>query len=66
MVHSDLPGRLREEGIGMAVLGLLTIALGILLLLNSLASAVIFHRVYGFSLGVGEIAALIGGLQDEV
>lgn len=50
----------------MAVLGILTIALGILLLLNSLAGAVILPRVYGFSLGVGGIAALIGGLKDEV
>jgi uncharacterized membrane protein HdeD (DUF308 family) len=50
-------------GIGMAVLGILTIAPGILLLLNSLAGAVIFHRVYVFSLGVGGIAALIGGLR---
>jgi uncharacterized membrane protein HdeD (DUF308 family) len=49
-------------GIGMAVLGLLTIVLGILSLLNSLAGAVILPRVYVFSLVVGGIAALIGGL----
>ncbi|MCO5383781.1 MAG: hypothetical protein NHB15_18285 [Methanosarcina barkeri] len=47
----------------MAVLGLLTIVLGILLLLNPLAGAVILPRVYVFSLVVGEIAALIGGLR---
>lgn len=50
-------------GIGMAVLGLLTIVLGILLLLNPLAGAVILPWVYGFSLVVGGIAALIGGLR---
>ncbi|MDR7664790.1 hypothetical protein RG963_03120 [Methanosarcina sp. Z-7115] len=40
-------------GIGMDVLGLLTIILGILLLLNPLAGAVILPWVYVFSLIVG-------------
>lgn len=47
-------------GIGMAVLGLLTIVLGILLLIYPLAGAVILPWVYGFSLVIGGVAALIG------
>jgi uncharacterized membrane protein HdeD (DUF308 family) len=50
-------------GLGMAVLGLLTIALGILLLVNPLAGAVILPWIYGISLVIGGIAALIGGLR---
>lgn len=54
---------LKGGGIGMAVLGLLTIAVGILLLLNPLAGAVILPWIYGFSLIVGGIAALVEGFR---
>ncbi|MGB9938696.1 HdeD family acid-resistance protein [Methanosarcina sp.] len=50
-------------GIGMAILGLLTIAVGILLLINPLAGAIILPWIYGFSLVAGGVAALIGGLR---
>lgn len=54
---------LKGGGLGMAVLGLLTIALGILLLVNPLAGAVVLPWIYGISLVIGGIAALIGGLR---
>lgn len=50
-------------GLGMAVLGILTIALGILLLINPLAGAIVLPWIYGISLVIGGIAALIGGLR---
>jgi uncharacterized membrane protein HdeD (DUF308 family) len=50
-------------GLGMAVLGLLTIGLGILLLVNPLAGAVVLPWIYGISLVIGGIAALVGGLR---
>jgi uncharacterized membrane protein HdeD (DUF308 family) len=54
---------LKGGGLGMAILGLLIIALGILLLVNPLAGAVVLPWIYGLSLLVGGIAALIGGLK---
>ncbi len=54
---------LRGGGLGMAILGFLMIALGILLLINPLAGAVVFPWIYGIFLVLGEIAALIGGIR---
>lgn len=54
---------LNGGGLGMAILGLLTIALGILLLVNPLAGAVVLPWIYGISLVIGGIAALIGGFR---
>lgn len=54
---------LKGGGLGMAALGLLTIALGVLLLANPLAGAIILPWIYGISLVAGGIAALIGGLR---
>ncbi|AKB77594.1 putative membrane protein [Methanosarcina horonobensis HB-1 = JCM 15518] len=54
---------LKGGGLGMAVLGLLTIILGILLLINPLAGAVVLPWIYGISLVIGGIAALVGGLR---
>lgn len=50
-------------GLGMAVLGILTITLGILLLANPLAGAVVLPWIYGVFLVAGGIAALIDGLR---
>lgn len=50
-------------GLGMTVLGLLTIALGLLLLANPLAGAVVLPWMYGIFLVIGGIAALVGGLR---
>lgn len=54
---------LKGGGLGIGVLGLLTIALGVLLLANPLAGAIILPWIYGVSLVAGGIAALIGGLR---
>ncbi len=50
-------------GIGMAALGLLTIVVGVLLLINPLAGAVVLPWIYGFFLVAGGVAALIGGFR---
>ncbi|MGB9929707.1 MAG: HdeD family acid-resistance protein [Methanosarcina sp.] len=50
-------------GFGMAILGILEIIIGILLLANPLVGAVILPWVYGITLIVGGIAALIGGIK---
>lgn len=52
-----------EGGTGMAVLGLLTIVVGILLLINPLACAVVLPWIYGFSRVIGGVAALIEGFR---
>lgn len=54
---------LKGGGLGTAVLGLLTIALGILLLANPLAGAVVLPWIYGIFLVIGGIIALIGGFK---
>jgi len=54
---------LKGGGLGMAILGLLTIVLGILLLANPLAGAVVLPWIYGISLLIGGIAALIDGFR---
>lgn len=54
---------LKGGGLGMAALGLLTIAIGVLLLANPVAGAVILPWIYGILLVVGGIVALLGGLK---
>ncbi|MDI9395064.1 MAG: hypothetical protein QM426_06475 [Euryarchaeota archaeon] len=49
----------------MAVLRLLTIAIGILMLINPLAGAVILPWMYGIFPVAGGIAALPGGLKTS-
>jgi uncharacterized membrane protein HdeD (DUF308 family) len=49
-------------GLGTAVLGILTITLGVLLLANPLAGAVVLPWIYGFFLVIGGVAALIWGI----
>lgn len=54
---------LKGGGWGMGILGVLTIILGILLLSNSLAGALLLPWVFGFFLIVGGIGGVIGGLK---
>lgn len=54
---------LKGGGLGIAILGILTIILGVLLLANPLAGAIILPWIYGISLAAGGIAAVIGGLR---
>ena len=50
-------------GLGTAILGLLTILLGIFLLINPLVGAVILPWIYGLFLAIGGIATLIWGIR---
>lgn len=53
---------LKGGGLGTAVLGILTILLGVLLLANPVVGAVIMPWIYGFFLVIGGAAALIWGI----
>lgn len=50
-------------GTGVAVLGLLTIVVGILLLINPVAGAIVLPWIYGFFLVAGGVVALIEGFR---
>lgn len=50
-------------GLGTAILGILTIALGILLLVNPYAGAVVLPWIYGVFFIIGGIAALVWGIR---
>jgi uncharacterized membrane protein HdeD (DUF308 family) len=50
-------------GWGMGILGILSIILGLLLLSNVLAGALILPWIFGFFLIVGGVGAVIGGLK---
>lgn len=54
---------LKGGGWGMGILGVLTIILGLLLLTNSLAGALVLPWVFGFFLIIGGIGAVISGIK---
>lgn len=56
-------GAFKGEGWGSGILGILTIILGILLLMNTLAGALALPWVFGFFLILGGIVAVIAGLK---
>ena len=58
-----LIGAFKGEGWGSGILGILTIILGILLLMNTLAGVLALPWVFGFFLILGGIVAVIAGLR---
>ncbi len=54
---------LKGGGLGMGILGVLTIILGLLLLTNSLVGVLVLPWVFGFFLIFGGIGAVIGGIK---
>ena len=54
---------LKGGGWGTGILGVLTIILGLLLLDNSLAGALVLPWIFGFFLIIGGIGGVIGGLK---
>jgi uncharacterized membrane protein HdeD (DUF308 family) len=58
-----LLGAFKGEGWGTGILGIITIILGILLLMNTLAGVLILPWVFGFFLIVGGVGAVIVGLK---
>jgi len=54
---------LKGGGLGMGILGALTIILGLLLLTNSLVGILILPWIFGFFLIFGGIGAVIGGIK---
>jgi uncharacterized membrane protein HdeD (DUF308 family) len=54
---------LKGGGWGMGILGILTIILGLLLLTNSLAGALVLPWVFGFFLIIGGIGSVIWGIK---
>jgi uncharacterized membrane protein HdeD (DUF308 family) len=53
----------KGEEWGMGVLGILSLILGLLLLTNSFAGAMIFPWMFGFILIIGGIVAVIWGIK---
>lgn len=58
-----LIGAFKGDGWGSGILGILTIILGILLLMNTLAGVLALPWVFGFFLILGGIVAVIAGLR---
>lgn len=54
---------LKGGGLGMGILGVLTIILGLLLLTNSLVGVLVLPWVFGLFLIFGGIGAVIGGIK---
>jgi uncharacterized membrane protein HdeD (DUF308 family) len=58
-----LIGGFKGEGWGTGILGILSIILGLLLLVNTVIGVLILPWVFGFLLIIGGIGAVIGGLR---
>jgi uncharacterized membrane protein HdeD (DUF308 family) len=58
-----LASAFRGGGWGMGILGILTLILGLLLLTNSLAGALVLPWIFGFFLIIGGIGAVIAGIK---
>jgi len=54
---------LKGRGLGMGILGVLTLILGLLLLTNSLVGVLVLPWVFGFFLIFGGLGAVIGGIK---